>query len=278
MNQRKTIICCVCIEIIVILCVALANVYPRPFWYFFWYHLLYGVACSFLVPIFLLHKEKSLFALMGLRPFGKRQLSILVVFVGFSVGGQLIPMVAAGRAVPWELLPMGVVPLIMTTFFEEFFFQGFCQTRLEKAFGALPAILASGLMFSLYHLGYPGFRTLEDLMLLFAVGVGFAAAYKLSGSNLVVAYFVNLPNAFVTYMLKFEQFPSMELSSTIASVVTLCVIFAVFVMLVYREKNGRGKTKRENEGVGWLGCLLCVCVGILRGPIKRSTDLSVCWD
>lgn len=198
------------LEIIVILCVALANVYPKPFWYFFWYNLLYGVACSFLVPIFLLRKEKNLFALMGFKSFGKRQFLVLVIFAGFSVGGQLIPMVAAGRAVPWDLLPMGIVPLIMTTFFEEFLFQGFCQTRIEKAFGALPAILVSGLMFSLYHLGYPGFRTLEDLMLLFAVGVGFAAAYKLSGNNLVVAYFVNLPNAFVTYMLKFEQFPEMK--------------------------------------------------------------------
>lgn len=249
MNQRKTIICCVCIEIIVILCVALANVYPKPFWYFFWYNLVYGVVCSFLVPIFLLHKEKNLFALIGFKSFGKRQFLVLVIFAGFSVGGQLVPMAAAGRAIPWNLLPMGIVPLIMTTFFEEFLFQGFCQTRLEKAFGALPAILASEVMFSLYHLGYPGFRTLEDLMLLFAVGVGFAVAYKLSGNNLVVAYFVNLPNAFVTYMLKFEQFPEMKRSSVIASVVTLCVIFVVFVMLAVSEKiNGRGKTEQESGG------------------------------
>ena len=42
----------------------------------------------------------------------------------------------------------------------------------------------------------------------------FSAAYKLSRNNLIVAYFVNLPNAFVTYMLKYEQFPVMETSST----------------------------------------------------------------
>ena len=51
----------------------------------------------------------------------------------------------------------------------------------------------------------------EDILLLFAVGIGFAAAYKLSGNNLIVAYFVNLPNAFVTYMLKFKQFPKMAM-------------------------------------------------------------------
>ena len=58
----------------------------------------------------------------------------------------------------------------------------------------------------------------EDILLLFAVGIGFAAAYKLSGNNLIVAYFVNLPNAFVTYMLKFKQFPKMAMSSTMASI------------------------------------------------------------
>ena len=28
--------------------------------------------------------------------------------------------------------------------------------------------------------------------------------------NLIISYFVNLPNAFITYMLKYEQFPRME--------------------------------------------------------------------
>ena len=59
---------------------------------------------------------------------------------------------------------------------------------------------------------------------LFAVGVGFAAAYKLSGNNLIVSFFVNLPNAFVTYILKYEQFPVMRVSSTIAAAVTLVLI------------------------------------------------------
>lgn len=77
----------------------------------------------------------------------------------------------------------------------------------------------------------------EDILLLFAVGIGFAAAYKLSGNNLIVSYFVNLPNAFVTYMLKFEQFPKMAMSSTIASIVTLFIVVVVFIVLV--RANGK---------------------------------------
>lgn len=76
-----------------------------------------------------------------------------------------------------------------------------------------------------------------EIILIVCVGVGFAIAYKLSGSNLIVAYFVNLPNAFVTYILKFEQFPVMELSSTIASIVTLCIITVVLFIVLSRANR-----------------------------------------
>lgn len=60
---------------------------------------------------------------------GKKQIIILIVFVAISVGGQLIPIVTKGGTIPWNLLPIGVVPLIMTTFFEEFLFRGFFQKK-----------------------------------------------------------------------------------------------------------------------------------------------------
>ncbi len=33
---------------------------------------------------------------------------------------------------------------------------------------------------------------------------------RLCTGCLIISYFVNLPNAFITYMLKYEQFPRME--------------------------------------------------------------------
>ena len=49
--------------------------------------------------------------------------------------------------------------------------------------------------------------------------------------------FVNLPNAFVTYILKYEQFPVMRASSTIAAVVTLVLIG--LILLLYRNADRR---------------------------------------
>ncbi len=239
MNKIKTIFMASILEVLLVLCVGGANLLLKPIYYFCFYNVLYGILFSFLIPLFLLQKEENVFDFLGIKALGKKQVFILVVFIAFSVGGQIIPTVAKGGIIPWNLLPMGLVPLIMTTFFEEFLFRGFFQNKFEKEFGTITAILISGLMFSLYHVGYPRFRTFEDILLLFAVGIGFAAAYKLSGNNLIVAYFVNLPNAFVTYMLKFEQFPKMTMYSTMASIITLCIILVVFIMLVRANRKER---------------------------------------
>ncbi len=92
-------------------------------------------------------------------------------------------------------------------------------------------------MFSLYHLGYPGFRTVGDMLLLFAVGLGFAIAYKLSDNNLIVSYFVNLPNAFVTYMLKSEQFPLFDKGAVIYAIITTVIIAVILIYTNIKMKE-----------------------------------------
>ncbi len=236
MRKIKPILLCIGIEVMLIFCVSLANIKPTPVLYFIFYNFAYGMIFSFLVPLYCLRKEKGTLFSVGIKKMGVRQFVVLIVFVVFSIGGQLIPRMLAEEQIPWQLLPMGVVPLIMTTFFEEFLFRGFVQERIEQCFGWLLAIIISGMMFSFYHLGYPGFRTIGDILLLFVVGVGFAIAYKLSGNNLFVSYFVNLPNAFVTYLLKHKQFPTMYLSTTIAAVITLALILIIFYGLQKNKK------------------------------------------
>lgn len=234
--RKKLLLLSIGMETMLILCIALANLHPTPVLYFIFYNLMYGLLFSFLVPLAYLYTEKGTPASVGIKKPGIRQFFVLFFFVAFSVGGQLTPRIAAGEQIPWRLLPMGIMPLIMTTFFEEFLFRGFIQSRVERQWGCLPAILVSGSMFSLYHVGYPGFRVWGDILLLLMVGLGFAVAYKLAGNNLIVSYFVNLPNAFVTYMLKYEQFPVMRVSSTVAAIVTLALIGAI-VLLIYRNTS-----------------------------------------
>lgn len=234
MEKRKLLLFCCLTELAIVAFISIACLFSNSFYYVF-YNLLYGIVISVWMPLAILRKEGKSFNEAGIKKLGKRQLIVLFPFVLFSVGGQIIPKMIAGEPLSWNVLPVALLPLIMTSFFEEFLFRGFFQTRIEHAFGTGTAMIVSGLLFSLYHLGYPGFRTFHDILLLFAVGIGFAASFKLSNNNLAVSYFVNLPNAFVTYVLKSNQFPKMTAESTVYAGITIAAGAVIFFS--YRKRT-----------------------------------------
>lgn len=247
-GRRAKMIFLICggIEALAILIIVVANCF-QGVGYAFFYNFLYGLCLSVALPLALACYRKEGLASFGIFKPGRRQVLVIAAFVLFSVGGQLIPPILNDQTIQWWLLPMAVLPLVMTSFFEEFLFRGFMQTRIERRFGTLAAIALSGLFFSLYHLGYPGFRTFEDIALLFAVGIGFALAFKLGGNSLFVSYWVNLPNAFVTYVLKFDQFPTLTPESSIYAILTLvgcCLVLACFQRA---SRNRRLATENDRQ-------------------------------
>lgn len=238
MEKKKLVLFCCAAELAMIALIALACLFESAAYYLF-YNLLYGLGVSVLLPLCMAAKRGEGLAEMGMKKLGGRQILVLCTFCLFSVGGQIIPKLAAGERLPWERLSIAVLPLVMTTFFEEFFFRGFAQARLEKQFGSAAAVVASGLLFSLYHLGYPGFRSVGDLALLLAVGIGFALAFRLSGNNFFVAYFVNLPNAFLTYLFKQEQFPHMTAQSTAWAGAAIAALAAILLVFAKHRQTSR---------------------------------------
>lgn len=112
MKKEKLLLFSAGIEIMLIICIALANLNPTPVLYFLFYNLMYGLIFSFFIPLYYLYKEKELPASVGIKKPGIRQFIVLACFVAFSVGGQLIPKIAAGEQIPWHLLPMGIARLL----------------------------------------------------------------------------------------------------------------------------------------------------------------------
>ena len=118
MRNKKLLLYLIGTEAMLILNIALANLNPTPILYFVFYNSLYGLVFSLLVPLYCLRKEKESLTSADVKRLGTRQVAVLFAFVIFSVGGQLIPKMAAGEQILWHLLPLGIAPLIMTTFFE----------------------------------------------------------------------------------------------------------------------------------------------------------------
>lgn len=229
MKKQNIIFLSIGIECLLILSIAIAALFDGGVGYAFFYNVIYGLLLSTIIPFYLVIKNSENFSSVGIKRLGNRQIIVLLFFVILSIGGQVIPKVIAGENIEWKKLTICLLPLIMTTFFEEFLFRGFFQTRIEKQYGSIIAILISAIMFSLYHLGYPGFRTAEDILLLLAVGAGFSLAFKLSGNNLIVSYLINLPNAFITYILKSKQFPTFTKESSIYAGLSIMLIVIVFL-------------------------------------------------
>lgn len=216
--------------ILIILTNSIANSL-EGIWHYVFYHGIYCLGISICVPLFLFSREENCdLTQLGIKKLRRIDYIIIIGFVIFSIGGQLVNIKLEN--INWKVLPLSILPLLLTTFSEELFFRGFIQTRFAKMFGAIPAIIFSGLLFSLYHLGYPRFRSVQWIILLIFVGIMFALSYTLSNYNLTVAYFVNLPNAYLTYLLNYQKFPQLNFDKT-ASVASVLIIF-VTAFIFYR--------------------------------------------
>ncbi|HEX3025692.1 MAG TPA: type II CAAX endopeptidase family protein [Clostridia bacterium] len=214
---------------------SLANFFGGYVYYLF-YQGIYGIVLSTLLPVFyVFFVEKGGLNELGIRKITIRSVLVAVLFIAFSIGGQLYKkgfIISSS-----DYLIMISIPLVMTTFFEEFLFRGFFQIRFEKIFGTVPAVLLSGLMFSLYHLGYPKFRSWDSLLTLLLVGIMFALSFKLSGNSLFTAYFVNLPNAILTYLYNPHNFPDFNLCTAAVSAAVILLLIFFFVLAPGRLKQ-----------------------------------------
>lgn len=162
-----------------------------------------------------------------------KALLIAFIFIAISIPGQMI-----GKVIPfpmWDKFIYISIALIMSTLFEELFFRGFLQTKFEKAFGIIPAIILSGLAFSLYHLGYPRYRSIGLLITLFLVGVFFAISFSFT-KNVLTSFAVNLPNAILTYILHPNQFVDFNREVAVISAITTMVALGLIVLFKTKEK------------------------------------------
>lgn len=232
MNQHKNLLLLSSLILLaLIISIAIANIVNGNGYYLF-YNLIYGIFLSTMLPLWLCYKENNTITSLGIKRIGINQLIVTLGFIVFSVGGQLVSIKIS--SIDIKLILVGFIPMAMTTFFEEFLFRGYMQTRFEKQYGWITAVFLSGLFFSLYHIGYHGFRTISDISLLFIVGIGFAMAYKLSNGNVIVSYFVNLPNAILTYALKSEKFP--VFNSYTIPLASVTILIVLIIMITFTKK------------------------------------------
>lgn len=124
----------------------------------------------------------------------KRPVSALGVttkFLGASLVIQLVltaaqyAMTLAKIELPavQELLPL-IALILCIGFFEVVFWRGWVFSRLEEAFGFLPALILGSALYAVYHIGYG--MTWSQMGTLFWVGVVYTCVFRLTRNVFVL--------------------------------------------------------------------------------------------
>jgi len=161
--------------------------------------LILGIGIAFPVWITAIRRRRPLSAIGITADHWPRAVGIGLLIAALSTGGRL--MGAPVQFPPTSTLLDLVACMILSTLFEEVFFRGYLQTRLERSFGIIPAMLLSAACFALYHVGYSGLITsVSQLVTLFAVSLFFSIAFRLT-NNVITSFIVNLPQAVLTFVV-----------------------------------------------------------------------------
>ena len=144
-----------------------ATLLKGTIFYYLFYHGIFVLGISILFPIWFTGiKRKRPLSYMGIT----NRAWLKAIFAGMIFAGALIPGRVIGHNItypPAEVLLYTTISLVMASLFEEVFFRGFLQTTFENAFGIIPAIILSGITFSIYHIGYRDFRDIKGCLCYF---------------------------------------------------------------------------------------------------------------
>ncbi len=216
---------------------ALANCFKGSLFVLFYQGVLVLGICIFFPLYYIQNIKKESLNEIGLTTKGWFfALLVGLIFAAVSVPGQIIHKTILFPS--FDKLVYVTIALMMSALFEELFFRGFLQTRFEKAFGIIPAVLLSGAAFSLYHLGYPKFRSVELLLMLFFVGTFLAISFSIT-KNVITSFTVNLPNAIITYIINPQQFTDFNKVVAIISFSTICI--AIVIISLFKIKETRNQ-------------------------------------
>lgn len=179
---------------------AVAGLFNGTWFFFLFYQGLMVLGICVFFPLWYVGiKNKQPLSDIGITTKGWKK----ALLVGLAFALLTAPrIIGKGLVLPgMDVLFYTGIALVMSSLFEEIFFRGFLQTRFEEYFGMVPAVLLSGLAFSLYHLGYSDSRRIASLTILFLVGIVLSVAFRIT-NNVMTSFVANLPQAIVTFIEK----------------------------------------------------------------------------
>jgi CAAX protease family protein len=131
--------------------------------------------------------------------FGVGYLTSVLLKVNPTTDAQEVMLIFENSTAAAQRIPIILLAVVIAPVAEELAFRGYLYGVIKRYFGAVAALLLSGILFALIHLNLPSFFPLLVL------GWVFALAYELSGSLLVPMTMHALFNALSLILVLAEQ-------------------------------------------------------------------------
>jgi hypothetical protein len=132
-----------------------------------------------------------------------------------------------------ELLPL-ITMAVAVGFYENVFYRGWVQLRMEEYFGILPAILLSAVLYSLYHIGY-GMPS-GEMITLFIIGLTFSTIFRLT-RNIFILYPLLTPSGALYTLITDGLIIPFEAMYGFASVIFFIIVGLAVITKWAKNKN-----------------------------------------
>ena len=132
-----------------------------------------------------------------------------------------------------ELIPL-ITMLIAVSFYENLFYRGWVQLRMEEYFGIIPGIMLSAVIYSLYHIGYG--MPLSEIVTLFIIGLVYSIIFRLTTNIFILFPFLTPTGALFKQIQDGLRLP-FEATYGFADVIIFCVIVLMVVNKISKGKR-----------------------------------------
>jgi membrane protease YdiL (CAAX protease family) len=139
------------------------------------------------------------------------------------------------------LLPLLALALAIG-FFEAVFWRGWALLRLEDAFGFIPALLLSSLLYAAYHIGYG--MDAGEMVFLFFIGIMFAVVFRLTKNVLILWPIFQPIGQLVTLIEDGLSLPVLAALGFIEVLAVMCVL--VWLAGRYHRRHQASETVRSD--------------------------------
>jgi membrane protease YdiL (CAAX protease family) len=186
--------------------------------------------------------DKKLLSGMGIKK--EKWLLSLLVGVGISLFMSMAILFQADFSqMDWAKFAKASVVLCGAGgLFELFLYYSFIHTRLEKAFGVIPAILLSAFLYILWHTGTQiplETNPVAAYLKLFAVGIMYQSVFSLTRNVLIIWPFFHWSGVMIDFVINISELdaPVQNFLWAVTFLITMLVSGGIFYMIKKQKTN-----------------------------------------